>query len=165
MIKRRTIENNLKCTLMRTISFHIPIAYVEIRFYAHATEDPEKVVEAANNIFPQAYLENITFKKDNLKGHHGNPIILFQTKIKNKEIIQALIQNLAANLNALDKEILRREINRHVENGNLYIRLDKQGAFHGEFKLYGVDPIHLRIRFKTNKLENIIAACEQIGII
>lgn len=155
----------MKCIFMGVVSFRMPIAYVEIRFYAHATEDPKKVLEAANNILPHAHLDNITFKIDNLKGHHGNTIVLFQTKIKNKEIIQALIQNLASNLTTLDKEILRREINRYVEKGNLYIRLDKQGAFHGEFKLHGVDPIHLRIRFKTNKLEDIAKACEQIGII
>jgi len=144
---------------------HIPIAYIEIRFSAHATEDLQKVVEAANKILPPAHVEQIIFKKDNLRGHHGNPIVLFETKIKDKEIVSAFMQHLASNFSSLDKETLGREIHRYVDKGSLYIRLDKQAAFHGEFRLYHVDPIHLHVRFKKNKLEDIMTACRKIGII
>lgn len=141
------------------------IAYIDLRFFAHATEDVKKVVEAVQHILPTCYLDNISFEKQNLRGHHGNPINFFKTRIKKREIIEAFIKNLSSRLDGLEKETLFREINLHIVKGSLYIRLDKQAAFKGELKLYAVDPIHVRIRFRKNKIEDIIQICHERGII
>lgn len=143
----------------------IPIAYVDIRFFAHATEDLGKVVEAVQHVLPSDHIEEIAFNKSNLRGHYGNPIILFEAKIKNKETIRALVENLSSNLSELDKETLSREINLHVEKGSLYIRLDKQAAFQGNFKLCTSDPIHIRLRFRKTKIEDIVKTCQELGML
>lgn len=143
----------------------VPISYIDIRFFAHATEDPDKVVEAVQRVLPAEYLENITFKRRNLRGHYGNPIVLFEARLKGKEIIQALMENLAANLNTLDKENLLRDIAKRVEKGTLYLRLDKQAAFLEELKLCTADPIHIRIRFRKNKTEDILQICRELGLL
>ena len=75
------------------------------------------------------------------------------------------MDNLALNLGVLDKETLLREINLHVEKGSLYIRLDKQAAFQGEFKLGTADPIRIRIRFRKTKIEDVIKTCQELGIL
>jgi RNA binding exosome subunit len=143
----------------------LPIAYVDIRFCAHATEDPDKVMEAVYNIFPSDKTEEITFNRSSLEGHYGNPITFFETRIKDKETVRALVENLSVNLGSLDKEELSRELHRCVENGSLYIRLDKQAAFQGKIKLVTSDPIRIRIRFRKNKLEDVTEICREIGML
>jgi len=143
----------------------LPVAYVDVRFCAHATEDLDKVMEAVQNVLPSDRLEDITFNRSNLEGHYGNPITFFETRIKDKETVRALVENLSANLSSLDKEELGREIHRCVEKGSLYIRLNKQAALQGKIKLVTSDPIRIRIRFRKSKIEDVIEICREIGMI
>lgn len=100
-----------------------------------------------------------------MRGHHGNPILLFETKIKDKDVIGPMVENLATNLNALDKEDLLNEIEKHLEKGSLFVRLDKQAAFTGSFRMTTADPIRIRLRFKKNRLEDIVQICREIGLL
>lgn len=140
-------------------------AFIDVSLFAHATEDESKVIHAVQNLLPTKYLDSITFKQQNLHGHHKNPIVLFETRIKDKEIIQAFVENLSSNLSIVDKQNLLDEISRHVEKGSLYLRLDKQAAFQGNFKLCTADPIRVRIRFRKSKLEDVIQICQELGIL
>ena len=38
-----------------------PIGYIDIRVFAHATEDPEKVQTAVSNLLPKELAETIRF--------------------------------------------------------------------------------------------------------
>jgi RNA binding exosome subunit len=143
----------------------LPIAYVDVRFCAHATEDLGKVMLAVQNVLPSDNIEDISFKRSNLEGHYGNPITFFDTRIKNKKAVKALVENLSANLSSLDKEELGRTINRCVEKGSLFIRLDKQAAFRGKTRFATSDPIRIRIRFRKNRTEDVIQICREIGLI
>jgi RNA binding exosome subunit len=143
----------------------LPVAYVDVRFCAHATEDVDKVMEAVQNVLPSEHIEDISFKRSNLEGHYGNPITFFDTRIKDKETVRALVENLSANLSSLDKEELDRTINRCVEKGSLFIRLDKQAALQGKIKFATSDPIRIRIRFRKSKTEDVIEICREIGMI
>jgi RNA binding exosome subunit len=143
----------------------LPVAYVDFRFCAHATEDLDKVMGAVQNVLPSDRIEDITFKRSNLEGHYGNPIALFDTRIKDKETVRALVENLSAKLSSLDKEELDRTINRCIEKGSLFIRLDKQAALKGKTKFATSDPIRIRIRFRKNKTEDVIQICREIGMI
>jgi RNA binding exosome subunit len=147
------------------MSSSLPVSYVDISLFAHATEDEDKVLDAARHILPQTHISNIIFEKSNLRGHHGNPITLFESNIKDKNTVKAVVESLALNLNVLDKETLLNEIGSHVEKGSLYIRLDKQAALEGELKLTMADPIRVRLRFKKNKLEDIVEICREIGML
>jgi RNA binding exosome subunit len=143
----------------------LPVAYVDIRFCAHATEDVDKVMEAVQNTLPSDHIEDVSFKRSNVEGHYGNPITFFDARIKGKETVRALVENLSANLSSLDKDELGRTINRCVEKGSLYIRLDKQAALKGKIKFATSDPIRIRIRFRKNKIEAVIQICREIGMI
>ena len=143
----------------------LPVAYVDIRFCAHATEDVDKVVMAVQNVLPSDHIEDVTFNRSNLEGHYGNPITFFDARIKDKETVRALVEKISSNLSSLDKEELGRTINRCVEKGSLYIRLDKQAALQGKIKLVTSDPIHIRIRFRKSKIEDVIQICREIGMV
>ena len=143
----------------------LPIAYVDIRFFAHATEDVNKVIEAVQNIIPNDENIEIIFSRTRLEGHYGNLITTFQARIKNKETVKALIKKLVANITLSAKDELSRTINRYLENGSLFIRVNKQAAFKNKIKFTTSDPIHIRIRFRKSKKDDVITICKELGIL
>jgi RNA binding exosome subunit len=147
------------------LSSRVPIAYIDMRIFTHATEDAEKVLLAVHNTLPTELIDKVVFKKTNLAGHYGNPIILFETRIKEKNHFKAFFEKLASSLSSLDKELLNNEIRQHLDKGSLYIRLDKQSAYLNELKLCSTDPIHFRIRFKASNMEEIVNICRKFGIV
>lgn len=139
----------------------LPVAFVDLRFSVHATEDPKKVKKGVYNLFPANRGEEILFKKTVLKGHYGNPIILFETRIKDRETIKAFVEKLSTGLSKSDKEKILRESNLLVEKSNLYLRLDKQAALEDELKLHRTDPIQIRVHFKK---KNVVEICRELGL-
>jgi RNA binding exosome subunit len=133
--------------------------------FAHATEDADRVLVAARNMLPTEYAEAVNFKKSQLYGHYGNSIVLFEAKIKEKKVAQAVFQKLCSGLSVLNKEVLNDEIKQHVEKGNLYLRLDKQSAFLGEFKLGSVDTVHLRVHFRKHRFQDVVDICRKFGLL
>jgi RNA binding exosome subunit len=136
-----------------------------VRVFAHATEDSEKVLTAVRNTLPKELDANIAFQKTSLTGHHGNPIILFETKFTDKQVLPVVLQNFANDLSTLDKETLNREIKLHLEKRNLYLRFDKQSAYMGELKFSSNDPIRFKIHFKNKTPEEIIETCRETGLL
>lgn len=138
------------------------VAYVDIRVSSHATEDEAKVMEAVKKILPSDYVDTIVFEKYVLTGHHGNPIMFFDSRVRDKQTLKTVVEKIAMHLNTLDKETLGRRLIEYSEKGSLYIRLDKQAAFEGEFKLAQVDPIWIHVRFKKRDITEI---CKELGLI
>ncbi len=141
------------------------IGYITIRLLAHATEDEDRVLEAARNLFPSARAGEVRFKRVKLRGHHGNPIVVFEAKVRKTELIEGMIQRLSSNLRPEDKEMLARKVDLHIDGSNLYLRLDKQAALRGELRLENVDPIRICIHFKRRWASRIPEACKSLGII
>jgi hypothetical protein len=147
------------------VSSKTPLGYVDIRVFAHATEDLEKVLTAARNTLPTEANENAVFQKTSLTGHHGNPIVLFQAKITDKQALSYVLKKIALSLNTLDKETLSSDMKLHLEKRNLYLRFDKQLAYMGELKFSSNDPIHFKIHFKNKTSEEIMSICRDAGLI
>lgn len=147
------------------MSSGVPIAYIDMRVFAHATEELEKVLAAIRNTLPAQSADTIAIKKTTLTGHHGNSITLFETRIKNRKVAQAFLEKLASGLSLMDKEALNSEITQHLENGNLYMRLDKQSAYLGQLKLSTTDPVHLRMHFRKPSTEEVIDICRRFGLL
>jgi RNA binding exosome subunit len=119
------------------------ISYVEISLIVHVTEDLQKALVAVRNLFPNPYDDNISFKKENLWGHHKNLIIFVKTTIRKKNRIYALI-----------KAFIQRLDNKKM----FFLRLDKQKAYLGKIKLSTIDPILIKIKlnFYPNNFKEII---------
>jgi RNA binding exosome subunit len=142
-----------------------PIGYINVRAFAHATEDPEKVLTAIRNTLPKELGENAIFQKTNLTGHHKNPIILFETKLTDKQQLPAALEKIATGLSSIDKETLDSEIKLHLEKRNLYLRFNKQSANKGELRFSSNDPIHFKIHFKNKTPEEIVEICRKTGVL
>ena len=150
---------------MIDLSSKVPIAYIDVRVFAHATEDIDKVVKAVYNTLPTELADEIVFKKTNLKGYYRNPIVLLETRIKKRDATKAVFGKLASGLSSLDKELLNNEIRQRLNKGNLFIRLDKQSAYSNELKLRSDDPIHFRIHFRKSRFEEIMEICRKFGML
>jgi hypothetical protein len=143
----------------------LPIGYVNIRVFAHATEDQERVLTAVRNTLPEELWESAVFKKTGLTGHHGNPITLVEVELADKEKLMAMLQKIGNSLTSLDRETLNAEMPLHLEKGNLYLRFDKQQAFLGQLRFSSNDPVHFKIHFKNKTTEEIIAICKEAGLL
>ena len=142
-----------------------PIGYIDVRVFAHATEDPEKVLTAVRNTLPRELSANVTFRKTSLTGHHGNPLILFEARLAEKQALPAVLKKIGDGISALDKETLNSEMKLHLEKGNLYLRFDKQLAYLGELKFSSNDPVRFKIHFKNKTREEIIELCGGAGMV
>jgi RNA binding exosome subunit len=136
-----------------------------VRVFAHATEGAEKVLAAVRNILPVELCEGAVFKKTRLTGHYGNPIVLFETKLTDKQLLPGVLRKIGAGLPVLDKETLESDLKLHLEKRNLYLRFDKQFAFQGEARFSQNDPIHFKIHFKNKSLEEIVEICREAGLL
>jgi RNA binding exosome subunit len=141
------------------------VGYIDVRVFAHATEDAEKVLAAVRNILPVELGEGAVFKKTLLTGHHGNPIVLFETKLADKQLLPGVLRKIGAGLPVLDKETLESDLKLHLEKRNLYLRFDKQFAFQGEVRFSQNDPIHFKIHFKNKSFEEIVEICREAGLL
>jgi RNA binding exosome subunit len=136
-----------------------------MRVFAHATENSEKVITAVRNLLPTEFRESVVFQKTMLTGHHGNPIILIEAKLEDKQLLPVALQKIGGNLTSLDKEHLENDIKLHLEKRNLYLRFDKQFAFQGEVRFSQNDPIHFKIHFKNKTFDEIVAFCRNVGLL
>ena len=141
------------------------VGYIDVRVFAHATEDAEKVLAAVRNILPVELGEGAVFKKTRLTGHHGNPIVLFETKLADKQLLPGVLRKIGVGLPVLDKETLDSDLKLHLEKRNLYLRFDKQFAFQGEARFSQNDPIHFKIHFKNKSFEEIVEICREAGLL
>jgi len=158
------VEGTLKSN-MRGPPVKKKLVSIEISLFAHATEDPDKVKKAFQNLLPSDRIEEITLRKRVLKGEYGNPIIYYKAKITKPDITEAVLRRIGYNLPQHEKEMLSLDLKRRLEKGSLYLRLDKQAAYRGEYRLCNADPIHLRIRFKTSKIDDIRDICRELGML
>jgi RNA-binding protein len=142
-----------------------PIGYIEIRVFAHATEDIDKVETAVKNLLPPEMAETLIFQKTPLTGHHGNSIILITTQLTDKKALPTALQKIGSALDSLDKEELCRDLKLHIEKRNLYLRFDKQAAFLGKTKFTQNEPIHFKIHFKNKTPEEITEICSTAGLL
>jgi RNA-binding protein len=147
------------------MSSTIPVGYIDIRVFSHATEDPEKVLIAVRNTLPIELAEIAVFQKTSLTGHHGNPIILFETRLNDKKVLPAVIKKISSELTSVDKETLSENIKMHLERRNLFLRFDKQSAFLGELRFSSNDPIHFKIHFRNKNSEEIMMLCRESGLL
>lgn len=147
------------------MSAKLPIGYIDVRVFAHATEDPAKVEVATKNLFPLSFQETFVFKKTALSGHHQNPIILYEAQLTERKLLPEALQKFGAELSSLDKEQLDQDFKLHLDRGNLYLRFDKQAAYIDTLKFTQTDPIHVKIHFKDKSSQEIEELAKQAGLL
>jgi hypothetical protein len=119
----------------------------EISVIAHATEDVAKVSHALKNIFPDSVSDKIKLTTQHLEGHHGNPIKILKTSLTKRKMIDPFLNHLLKNLDRKDLSEVVEDLDAQMDDeGNLYIRLDKQAAYMGELRTRQEDPIRIKVK-------------------
>ena len=117
---------------------------VEISTIAHATEDTSKVEEALRRLLLGT---SLPFTRRYLEGHHRNPIVRVDTRLSRKDAVR-FAETLMRDLPRSERLRIQRNLALHSDDeGNLYIRLDKQKLFLGEVRLGEEDPVRVKIKF------------------
>jgi RNA binding exosome subunit len=118
------------------------IANLAFRTFAHATEDPDRVEQALKFVSGADEI-----KKSNSTGYHGNPIIVMEARVTDAKSIRALFRSLTKD--DLSKMLETLDL-RLDEESFFFLRLGKQEAFQGQFKMVeGEDVIAVRGKVKS----------------
>lgn len=140
----------------------------EISSIAHATEDPDKVARAVKNTLPPELQTKVALRRNHMTGHHKNPIIRLGARLSDREAVGKLLESIGAGLMPLDRSALASEFRSFVDGkGVLYIRLDKQAAYFGNFRLRQDDPIRIKVKFigRGSSVQTIREYCGKVGLI
>ncbi len=125
------------------------IMSVQLSAIAHATEDPSKVEMAMLNTLPADIRDSTSFSRQNLKGHHGNPIVMLTIRIFKGKAVKGVVQHLFKMMIPNEKQEVNLDFENLLdENGNFYVRLDKQEALKCKIKLAARDPIRIKMKAK-----------------
>ena len=98
--------------------------------------------EAVKTLFP-----NSPIQREVTEGYYKTNVLILNYKITNTSEIKEFIKILNT-INDTDKKRILKDLDRKIDNkGNLYLRFDKQKAYHGELKIveHG-DSIHIKIK-------------------
>lgn len=142
-----------------------PVGYIDIRVFAHATENQTKVETATKNLFPPELTQDLVFQKTALTGHHSNPIVMITARLTDRKLLPAALEKLGERLSSLDKEQLQNDIKLHLEKGNLFLRFDKQAAYLGQPKFTQSDPIHVKVHFRDKTNDQVVELAKQFGLL
>jgi len=140
----------------------------EISAIANATEDVEKVCVAIRNLMPSDLGAKAVFIQEATTGHHGNPITTVRTTFTENSDVENLIMHIASRISSLDRANLTDHLSQYVDqDGNLYLRFDKQAAYLRELHLRQEDAIRIKIRFyaSRHKPDVIRTIFKEIGLI
>lgn len=121
---------------------------VEISTIAHATDDLAKVLAALRSILPDMLREREIFTRKYMEGHHHNPIVTFDARLTKRKEVDAFIRHFMKRLARHERLVIKRDLDLHTDDeGNLFIRLDKQQAHRGIVEVGEEDPIRVRFKF------------------
>ena len=125
------------------------IQSVELSTIAHATEDLDKVEIALIHLLPDSLRSRQLFTRKYVAGHYNNPIVTFSAKLTDSHEIEEISRFLVNQLPKNEKLSIERRLSLYSDNdGNLYLRIDKQQAFLGLVALSDEDPIRVKLKFR-----------------
>lgn len=120
---------------------------VEVSVFSYATEDEKKVERALFNLVPEEAIRP-SLRVERLSGHYRDPLLMIRGKMTDGGLAGEILRTLVEALPPMDRERLILEVEDRVdEANNLYLRFDKQKAYHGRVLLSEADPIRLKFKF------------------
>ncbi len=124
------------------------VVSVKLSTLSHATEDKQKVLRAAQEIFPEGFSGKLETAR--VRGHYGNEIVVFRIKAKSREQADRFFVHFWGRLSDPDRKQIMAGIEEHTDSsGIVYIRIGKQESYRGEILLRELDPIKVEVRFAT----------------
>ncbi len=118
----------------------LPIHWIEVRTYCHATEEEELVARALETACPSGDV-----RRETLEGHFGNPLVRLTKRVVDAKGIAVVWDRWTAS-GVLGT--IARDLDARVdEEGVLHFRIDKQRAYEGRLEV-AREPDTIDIRLK-----------------
>lgn len=145
----------------------VSLLSVDLSAIVHATEDIAKVEQSMRSLAECVSKTEVSFTRRYVRGHHGNMIATVSTRVSSKEVSNETLRLLSSKLSDEDRHYLSRDLpNCMDDEGNLYLRFDKQEAYLGSVTLHQGDPIRMKLKFSSmHKPETIATVCRESGLI
>lgn len=145
----------------------VSLLSVDLSAIAHATEDVNKVEQSMRFLAECVSKTEVSFTRRYMRGHHGNMIATLSARLSPKEVSNETLRLLSSKLSDEDRRYLSHDLRNCMdEEGNLYLRFDKQDAYLGTVRLHQGDPIRMKLKFPSrHKPEMIAAVCKESGLI
>ncbi|MGQ0536820.1 MAG: RNA-binding domain-containing protein [Methanobacteriota archaeon] len=118
------------------------IAYVELRTFCHATEEPDRVLAALRSVAgPDVDVTSIESV-----GHHGNKIRILTGRLEGRAAIDGFLRRVLEGPETAD---LVSDIGPRLdEEGGIFLRFSKQAAYGGDLRLAADDDV-VQVRVKA----------------
>ena len=143
-----------------------PFLSAQFSVVAHATEDIEKVEDAASFVVQVIAKGQVNLTRQYVKGHHRNLITTITARLAARAVHSDALELLSHELSESDNKFLGSEIKSCVDDdGSLYLRFDKQEACLRRIKLHQADPIRMKLRFVHGyDAAGIVDLCRESGL-
>ena len=126
----------------------------KISAIVHATEDLERVLLALSRLFPDASLPSKAETR-RFSGHFGNEIRIVNLSIRGATA-DSFLKYLWSGMVSFDRGTILDALDEHLDpSGVLHLRLDKEEAFRGVFRIKDQDPIKIQLSFKKEIKSNL----------
>jgi RNA binding exosome subunit len=126
---------------------------ISYRAFVYGTENKEKVLNSIKTLFP-----NSSPQCEATEGYYKNSVLILYNKIDKKREIKDFVEKLSTMNDPARKRIINRLEDKMDDDGNLYLRFDKQRAYLGDLKVveHG-DSIHLKIKIAAYPAKKKVA--------
>ena len=126
---------------------------ISYRAFVYGTENGEKVLNSIKTLFP-----NSSPQCEATEGYYKNSVLILYNKIDKKREIKDFVEKLSTMNDPARKRILNRLEDKMDDDGNLYLRFDKQRAYLSDLKVveHG-DSIHLKIKIAAYPAKKKVA--------
>jgi len=124
---------------------------IELEVFVHATEDEEKVLQAAFNLMPSEFKDKVKIRRDALRGHYRNQIIVYRIKIFKQKLAEEFLGYLFDRFDSSELLLLSRELEMRLDKtGTFHLRIDKQSAYRGKPVVRQIDDA-IKVKINTTK--------------
>lgn len=126
---------------------------ISYRAFVYGTENQEKVKTAIKTLFPSSSPQS-----ELTEGYYKNSVLILSDKITRKRETRDFVKILNEMPDPDRKRISHQLENKIDDNGNLFLRFDKQRAYLGDLKVveHG-DSIHVKIKIAAYPAKKEIA--------
>jgi RNA binding exosome subunit len=126
------------------------VVKIEARAYCRATEVPDKVALAINNLYPEEFRELVEFESTGVEGHSGDKIQVLRSELKDKVRCEITLDYIFGKLRETDRRYLHDTLLQRLdENCVFFVRIDKQAAFLDKVVLArGPDVISVQVHIR-----------------
>ncbi len=127
--------------------------WVKVKVVCYATEDEELLHDVAVGL--TGIEDDEAYDVDISEGMHGNPITVIDVNVSHKKDCDRLFRNLGSDIITT----LLDELDERIDEDDLfYMRLDKQSAVKGEYRLsHGGDVISITAKIAAHPAKKEIA--------